>query len=470
MDTHSPSKRQRKGVDLSYVTPSSGTLFVSESESYLHDNEPSSEIESRSIPTSSAIATKSTTSEHLKQEFLSSERVLHQKERAFSQATLQFKREDSFQSTDSTVNEPTTIDEFKPPATRFSHIIGHSDVKVRIDELLLPLALPPSVTKNILRGVRSLPASILLYGPPGCGKTQLAQAIAGESQACFLSIGPSDILSKYVGESESSLRELFKRAKYLAKKVDSRCAVIFFDEIDALGCARATADGNSNSQDGDGSRRILAELLIQLTNLSNSEQSKSSREQDDEVSDDGSMPESLSLARVLVVAATNRISDCDPALIRRFAIQIHVGLPKSRDRRKILKKYLLDFQHTLSKGDLEDLTAATEGWSGSDLESLAREAAMTPIRECLKAAAAARRKSRRLEQQGGTDPSEEAAKTEDSFEVAKQEILERIQSLRPVTIEDFQSALDFLLFSSHDGVDQNQYECSTDSSDGHEES
>jgi ATP-dependent Zn protease len=83
--------------------------------------------------------------------------------------------------------------------TRFTDIIGHAAVKVRCDELLLPLGLPSSVTDSILVGVRSLPASILLYGPPGCGKTKLARALAGEARAAFLPVAPSDVFSKYVG-------------------------------------------------------------------------------------------------------------------------------------------------------------------------------------------------------------------------------------------------------------------------------
>jgi SpoVK/Ycf46/Vps4 family AAA+-type ATPase len=92
----------------------------------------------------------------------------------------------------------------QPTTTRFRDIIGHGAVKLRLDEILLPLALPTNLADSILTGIRSSSASILLYGPPGCGKTQLAKAIAGEAQAAFLSVGPSDILSKFVGESEAS--------------------------------------------------------------------------------------------------------------------------------------------------------------------------------------------------------------------------------------------------------------------------
>ena len=116
---------------------------------------------------------------------------------------------------------------------------------------------------TVLTGIRAAPVSILLHGPPN--QTKLAKAVAGEANAALLSVGPSDILSKFVGESEASIRGLFREARMKARKMESKCAVIFFDEIDALG-----RDSGKMSQAGgdNSSRRLLAELLIQMTELS----------------------------------------------------------------------------------------------------------------------------------------------------------------------------------------------------------
>ena len=291
-----------------------------------------------------------------------------------------------------------------PITTSFRDIIGHGQAKLRLDEALLPLALPPDLADSVLSGIRAAPASILLHGPPGCGKTKLAKAVAGEAQASFLSVGPSDILSKFVGESEQSIRGLFREARARAKKMESKCTVVFFDEIDALGRSRVDEGSGGESQSGGGdhsSRRVLAELLIQMTALSNAANGEEDSESDEEEDDYGgycddsfTCQSTLSTAgsdgfgrrttqvrntnddginkvqikpRVIVVAATNRPEDCDPALLRRFAVRVLVGLPTRKDRKKIIKRLLLDVDHTLTGAQLDELAVATEGWSGSDL-------------------------------------------------------------------------------------------------------
>eukprot|EP00984_Skeletonema_dohrnii_P023095 scaffold12193_cov122-Skeletonema_dohrnii-CCMP3373.AAC.2 len=347
---------------------------------------------------------------------------------------------------ESTINDFTKTDKFHPSQgyeappinASFRDIIGHGQAKLRLDEALLPLALPPDLADSVLSGIRAAPASILLHGPPGCGKTKLAKAVAGEAQAAYISVGPSDILSKFVGESESAIRGLFREgecdnvvsslpslyvvvqfhslmrnvsntlsARLRARKMESRCTVVFFDEIDALGRSRVDEGGGGESQSGGdhSSRRVLAELLIQMTGLANmnEEGDEGDGEEDGEEEYDGycddnsfacqstmSTAESEGFgfanertqarntgddngnkvhtkARVIVVAATNRPEDCDPALLRRFAVRVLVGLPTKKDRKKIIKRLLKDVDHNVTADQLDELADATEGWSGSDL-------------------------------------------------------------------------------------------------------
>ena len=404
--------------------------------------------------------------------------------------------------------------------TRFSDIIGHAAAKLRLEEMLLPLSLPQSISNQILIGIRAAPASMLLYGPPGTGKTKLAKAVAGEAGAAFFTVGPSTVLSKFVGESEASIKKLFERAKLMAGRVESRCCVVFFDEIDALGVSRGdgggTGGGGEDSSSGHGGRRILAELLIQLTQLADEAQVVDEGEgggngcgchsdcgldsdsgsgatldgneilNEDENGDDnreermddvqgqnehGSCTEgnnvhcdgrdmredrphaisessihsnerssSCHKPRVIVIAATNRPEDCDPALLRRFSIRVLVGLPSHRDRRRILSRLLEEIENTITPADLKDLAVATEGWSGSDLESVAREAVMAPIRECIRSAAVLKMKARkaalgRKKQTASNDSNENDA--------ARDELLNQFSKLRPVTMQDFQEAISF---------------------------
>ena len=279
-----------------------------------------------------------------------------------------------------------------------------------------------------------------IYTPSTHSKTQLARAVAGEAQAAWFTVGPSDVLSKYVGESEAAVRRIFQQAAALARAVGS--AVVFWDELDALGVARGSgANASANSEaDGGGARRVLAELLLQFNTI----------QQETE-------------GHIILIAATNRPEDLDPALLRRFGLRLYVGYPNDRDRRRLLRQFLRGIRHALTKQQLHSLAAATDGWSGSELEHLTREAAMAPVRECLQLAVQTRRRQQKRHHKRNLttrkdDPTSadtpDTQRTidadndddeEEALAAARANLVQHLQTLRPVTVQDFQDAIDFTL-------------------------
>jgi SpoVK/Ycf46/Vps4 family AAA+-type ATPase len=251
-------------------------------------------------------------------------------------------------------------------------------------------------------------------------------------------------------------------------KIESKCAVVFFDEIDALGRSRVDDDGGKMSQAGgdNSSRRVLAELLIQMTALNDNEcGSESEGDEYGGYCDDGDsfsvrstgfversdnsvrttnssgrvgdiqdIPDKVRpKPRIIVVAATNRPEDCDPALLRRFAVRVLVGLPSRKDRRKIIRRLLADVEHGITTAQLDELALATEGWSGSDLESMTREAVMAPVRECLRAAAILKKRESQASQQ-----TRDAKRSEDTQSANRESLLNSFRNLRPVSSGDFE--------------------------------
>jgi transitional endoplasmic reticulum ATPase len=189
------------------------------------------------------------------------------------------------------------------------------------------------------------PRGILLYGPPGTGKTLLAKAVATESSANFISVRGPQLLSKWVGESEKAIREVFKKARQVAP------SIIFLDELDAIAPIRGTEFGSKTSE------RVINQLLTELDGI--------------EV-----------LKGVVVIAATNRPEIIDPALIRsgRFDRLVFVGPPSREGRIGIFRIHMKNIPVS-DDVNMEELADLTENYVGSDIESLCREAVMLALRE-----------------------------------------------------------------------------------------
>ncbi|MCX8150666.1 MAG: CDC48 family AAA ATPase [Candidatus Bathyarchaeota archaeon] len=224
---------------------------------------------------------------------------------------------------------------------------GLEPVKQHLREAVEWPMKQPEIFKRL--GIKP-PKGILLYGPPGCGKTLLARAVATESDANFISIKGPEVFSKWVGESEKAIREVFRKARMAAP------AVIFFDEIDSLTPQRGSATGDSGV-----SERVISQLLTEMDGI-------------------------LSLQDIVVIAATNRPNLIDPAILRpgRFDRLIYVPEPDEQSRLQILKLYTANMP--LAKDvDLNQIVLATKYYSGADLENLCREAAMHALRRDINA-------------------------------------------------------------------------------------
>uniref|UniRef100_A0AAY4ASF5 Spastin n=1 Tax=Denticeps clupeoides TaxID=299321 RepID=A0AAY4ASF5_9TELE len=224
---------------------------------------------------------------------------------------------------------------------RFDDVAGQELAKQALQEIVILPALRP----ELFTGLRSPARGLLLFGPPGNGKTMLAKAVAAESNATFFNISAASLTSKYVGEGEKLVRALFAVARELQP------SVIFIDEVDSLLCERREGEH-------DASRRLKTEFLIEFDGVQSG-------------GDD----------RVLVMGATNRPQELDEAVLRRFAKRIYVALPTEETRLKLLSSLLGKHGNPLTERELSQLARMTDGYSGSDLTSLAKDAALSPIRE-----------------------------------------------------------------------------------------
>jgi len=233
------------------------------------------------------------------------------------------------------------------PNVKWSDIGGLEQVKQELREAVEWPIKHPEAFKRM--GIKP-PKGILLYGPPGCGKTLLAKAVATESEANFISVKGPEIFSKWVGESEKAIREIFRKARQAAP------CIVYFDEIDAIAPIRGLGFGDSVVTE-----RVITQLLTEMDGIQ-------------------------SLENVVVLASTNRPDMLDPALLRpgRFDRLIYVPPPDYEARLEIFKVHTRNMP-LAEDVDLQQLARMTEGYSGSDIEAVCREAGMLALRENINA-------------------------------------------------------------------------------------
>ncbi|XP_071729822.1 protein SUPPRESSOR OF K(+) TRANSPORT GROWTH DEFECT 1-like [Rutidosis leptorrhynchoides] len=202
------------------------------------------------------------------------------------------------------------------------------------------------ISDNYLFSGKRLPwRAFLLYGPPGTGKSYLAKAVATEADSTFFSVSSSDLVSKWMGESEKLVSNLFQMAR------ESAPSIIFIDEIDSLSGQRG--EGN----ECEASRRIKTEILVQMQGVGTNND------------------------KVLVLAATNTPYSLDQAIRRRFDKRIYISLPGLKARQHMFKVHLGDTPNNLTESDFESLARKSEGFSGSDIAVCVKDVLLEPVRK-----------------------------------------------------------------------------------------
>jgi SpoVK/Ycf46/Vps4 family AAA+-type ATPase len=227
------------------------------------------------------------------------------------------------------------------PDVKWEDVADLKSAKQSLREaIVIPMLRPDLFSGKTRRAWRG----ILLFGPPGCGKTMIAKAVATECEATFLSVDAASIMSKWLGESEKLVRELFRVAR------EKQPAIVFIDEVDSVASTRS-------GEETGGERRVKTQVLKEMDGVSTKPDEK-----------------------ILVLGATNRPWDIDEAFRRRFEKRVYLPIPDADARRELFKINTKEIE--LSQDfDLDRLVEATENYTGSDITMVCREASMQPIRE-----------------------------------------------------------------------------------------
>ncbi|KAL9649279.1 hypothetical protein ABK040_004299 [Willaertia magna] len=238
------------------------------------------------------------------------------------------------------------------PNVSWDEVVGMETPKQIIEEaLILPNRYP-----QLFTGQRKPLKTILLYGPPGTGKSLFAKAVASNiPNTTFFSVSSSDLVSKWQGESEKLVRTLFEQA------INNQPSVVFIDEIDAIGSSREMSSSNNS----ESMNRLKTELLIRIQTIIDNNHD------------------------VILLAATNRPYDLDPALRRRLQKRVYIPLPNLNARKLIIKKNIGNDKDIIQMTDLkpqhfDEFAKLTEGYSGADISIVVRDALMRPIRNAMR--------------------------------------------------------------------------------------
>src|SRR5881398_539989 len=279
---------------------------------------------------------------------------------------------------------PTAMREvyIEVPSVNWADVGGLTDVKQELQEAVeWPIKKPEAFTRV---GIRP-PKGILLFGPPGCGKTMLARAVATESEANFISIKGPELFSKWVGESEKVIREVFRKGRTAAP------SIIFFDELDSIAPVRGSGIG-----DNQVTERIVSQFLTELDGL-------------------------VELRNVVIIAATNRPDIVDPALLRpgRFDRLLYVPPPGLEARKQIFR---IHTKKTPLAEDVkpDELARKTEGYTGADIANICNTAVMLSIKEHI----------------GKAKDPEDAKKRAKGLKVAKRHYDEAMQKVKPISSQE----------------------------------